>query len=216
MIPRETHYLRRHIEEVARVAGLTKQMRVIEIGCGMGRYTLLLAKMGFNVEGLDLSPFLLEKLSEFGKGRYKIPLHCADIVRPPAELLGQFDAVIGFFTLHHLHDLPGSFEAMTRLLKPGGSLVFLEPNPYNPLYYVQMLLTPNMTWKGDGGMVRMRPGIIFRAMRDGGLSRLVMTRFGFFPPFLSNRPWGQKIEIILERAPIWRPLLPFQIFRGQR
>jgi len=216
MIPQETQYLRRHIDEVVRVAGLSKGIRVIEIGCGMGRYTLLLAKLGFNVEGLDLSPFLLEKLSEFGSGRYRIPLHCADIAHPPAELLGQFDALVGFFTLHHLHDLLGSFKAMIRLLKPGGCLVFLEPNPYNPLYYLQILLTPSMTWKGDGGILRMRRGIIFRAMRDAGCSRLGMTRFGFFPPFLSNRPWGQKIELILERTPIWRPLLPFQIFRGQR
>jgi SAM-dependent methyltransferase len=191
-------------------------MRVIEIGCGMGRYTLLLAKLGFNVEGLDLSPFLLKKLSEFGRGRYRIPLHCADIVHPPVELLGQFDTVVGFFTLHHLHDLLDSFKSMTRLLKPGGCLVFLEPNPYNPLYYLQILLTPGMTWKGDGGMLRMRRSIIFRAMRNAGLSRLAMSRFGFFPPFLSNRPWGHKIEMILERAPILHPLLPFQIFRGQR
>ncbi len=99
---------------------------------------------------------------------------------------------------------------------PGGRVVFLEPNPYNLLYYVQILFTPGMTWEGDGGIVRMRRRLIFRAMERAGFTRCAMTRFGFFPPFLTNRPWGARLEAWLERVPVWRPALPFQLFRGER
>ena len=136
--------------------------------------------------------------------------------QPPAQLEGTFDSVLGFFTLHHLHDLTTCFRAMVRLVRPGGQVAFLEPNPYNALYYAQMLITPGMTWQGDGGLVRMRRGVLFGAMREAGLERLEMTRFGFFPPFLANRPWGARLEAALERFPLWRPCLPFQIFKGQR
>ena len=53
-------------------------------------------------------------------------------------------------------------------------------------------------------------------MRAAGLSKLRLLRFGFFPPFLANRPGGQKVESWLERFPLWKGLLPFQIFAGER
>jgi len=216
MLPKDTPYLRRHVDEAIRFAGVVTGERVLEVGCGMGRYTLILAQRGVRVEGLDLSEVLLDRLREFDGGQYNIPLHCADILHPPDKLDEQFDVVVGFFTLHHLHSLPSCFEAMTRLIKPGGRVVFLEPNPYNILYYIQLLITPGMTWQGDGGIIRMRPSLIFRAMQSAGLGRLVMVRFGFLPPFLANRPWAGRIEAALERASVWRPFLPFQLFRGER
>jgi SAM-dependent methyltransferase len=216
MVPANSHYLRRHVDEVLRFASISPDERVLEVGCGMGRYTLILAQRGVRVEGLDLSPRLLDRLRAFDGGRYNIPLYCADVLRHPPELAGRFDAVVGFFTLHHLHDLPQCFEAMARLLKPGGRMVFLEPNPYNLLYYIQILVTPRMTWQGDKGIVQMRPALIFRAMQSAGLGRLAMTRFGFFPPFLANRRWGPRLEAALERVPIWYTLLPFQMFRAEQ
>ncbi len=214
MLPAETPYIRRQVEELLRCAGIGPDDRILEVGCGMGRYTLDLARRGLNIEGLDLSPVLLDRLRAFGGGRYGIPLHCADILESPPSLEGCFDAVIGFFTLHHLHDLEASFAAMRRLLKPGGRLAFLEPNAYNPLYYVQIVVTPGMSWKGDGGMVRMRRSVVFRALERAGFENLRLDRFGFFPPFLANRPRWARLELWLERAPLWRPALPFQIFQG--
>lgn len=214
MVPVDTPYLRRHVEELVRFGGVRSGQRLLEVGCGMGRYTLILAGRGLQVEGLDLSPVLLERLRSYNGGRFQIPLHCADVLQPPPELEGRFDAVAGFFTLHHLHDLEGCFTAMARLLHPGGRIVFLEPNPYNPLYYVQILVTPGMTWEGDGGILRMRRGLVLGAMERVGFGELAMRRFGFFPPFLANRPWGSRIESILEGVPFWRAVLPFQLFRG--
>jgi SAM-dependent methyltransferase len=215
MVPVDSPYLRRHVDEALRFAGLGSADRVLEVGCGMGRYTLLLAPR-VRVEGLDLSEVLLERLRGYDGGRHNIPLHCADLSDPPPELLERFDSVVGFFTLHHVHDLPRCFEGAARLVRKGGSVVFLEPNAFNPLFYLQMLVTPGMTWEGDGGMVRMRRGPVFRAMREAGLERLSLSRFGFFPPFLANRSWGRRLEALLERFPPWRPLLPFQITIGYR
>jgi SAM-dependent methyltransferase len=215
MVPVGSPYLQRHVTEALRFAGLGKDDRVLEVGCGMGRYTLLLADR-VRVEGLDLSDVLLERLRQYDGGRRRIPLHCADLADPPPQLVGRFDSVIGFFTLHHVHDLAGCFAGAARLVRSGGSVVFLEPNALNPLFYVQILVTPGMTWEGDGGMVRMRRGPIFAAMRKAGLERLALRRFGFFPPLLANRPWGRRLEAVLERFPPWRVLLPFQIVIGYR
>ena len=215
MVPVGSPYLERHVTEALGFASLGSDARVLEVGCGMGRYTLLLADR-VRVEGLDLSEVLLERLRKYDGGRHRIPLHCADLADPPAELVGRFDAVMGFFMLHHVHDLAGCFSGAARLVRSGGSVVFLEPNALNPLFYVQILVTPGMTWEGDGGVARMRRGVIFEAMRKAGLEQLALRRFGFFPPLLANRPWGRRFEARLERFPLWRPLLPFQIAIGHR
>jgi SAM-dependent methyltransferase len=215
MVPRDTPYVRRQIDEVLAAIGHTPDMRILEIGCGMGRYTIPMARRGVAVEGLDLTPELLERFRAF-EGGEQVPLHCTDIVEAPASLHGAFDAVIGFFTLHHLHDLEASFAAVAKLLKPNGRVAFLEPNPYNALYYFQITLSPGMTWKGDKGILQMRRGLISRAMRRGGLELTGVKRFGFFPPFLANRGPAQKIERAIESARVLGPVLPFQLFVARR
>jgi SAM-dependent methyltransferase len=214
MQPSDSHYVRRQVDRLIAFAELPAGARVLDAGCGMGRYTFALADHGLAVEGLDLSASLLERFRRFDAGRYGIPVHCADVLDPPAELRGSFDAVIGFFTLHHLHDLSGSLRAMRALSKPGGRIVFLEPNPLNPLYYVQMLVVPGMSWKGDKGILHMREATVFEAMRNAGLRNPSLERFGFLPPFLVNRAWGPRAEAALERFRPWARFLPFQLFRG--
>ena len=214
MVPRESPYLNRHLDELLGAAGIGSGDRVLEVGCGMGRYTLLLADRGIEVEGLDLSPLLLDRLREFDGGRHRVPLYCADVLRPPAELLGVFDAVVGLFALHHIHDIPGSLRSMARLLRPGGCVVFCEPNPYNPLYYVQIATRRGMSWEGDGGIVKIRRRPITRALLSAGFGELFWRRFGFFPPFLADGPIGG-LERPLEAFPPWRGALPFQVFGGR-
>lgn len=216
MIPTGSPYVNHHLDEFTRFCGLTKDQRILDVGCGMGRYTLFLAERGYKVEGLDISPYLLEQLQKFNTGHYTIPTYCMDVVNAPAEMNGQFDAVVGFFVLHHMHDLTACYTAMTRLVKPGGIVAFLEPNAFNIAYYIQIMVTPTMTWKGDGGMAKMRPGVIFPAMQAGGLTNLRVHRFGFFPPFITNTKIGLWFEKRLEKFPLWRGLLPGTIFIGQK
>lgn len=214
MVPRDTPYLNRHVDELLASAEIGAGDRVLEIGCGMGRYTLLLAERGVRVEGLDLSSVLLERLASFDEQRHRIPLHCADVLDPPAELLGGFDAVVGLFALHHLHDIPASLRSVARLLRPGGRVAFCEPNPLNPLYYVQIAVRPGMTWSGDRGIVNVRRLPVARALAAAGFGDLYWRRFGFFPPFLANSALGV-LERPLEGFPLWRSALPFQLFGGR-
>lgn len=215
MVPRDTPYVQRQIDHVLAALDLAPDARILEIGCGMGRYTIPMARRGVAVEGLDLTPELLERFRTF-EGGQDVPLHCTDILDAPAAMHGSFDAVIGFFTLHHLHDLEGSFAAMARLLKPNGRVAFLEPNPWNPLYYVQITLSPGMTWEGDKGILKMRRRLISEAMRNAGLEMTEVRRFGFFPPFLANGSAAGKIERAVESIRLLGPVLPFQLFAGRR
>jgi len=216
MIPGDTPYVRRHVDEMLRRVAPHPGERVLEVGCGMGRHALLMAARGIRLEGLELSPVLLDQFRLANGGRYDIPLHCADMLHPPQHLEGRFDVVVGFFTLHHLPDLGAGMRAVARILTPGGRAAFIEPNPVNPLYYLQILFTPNMRWREERGILQMRSAVMGPAMRQAGLEPSPPERFGFFPPAVANRPWGAQLEAVLERQRMLRPWLPFQVFAGTR
>jgi len=214
--PTGTLYLRRHTEVMSEFANIKPGDRVLELGCGLGRYTLLLAEAGVAVEGLDLSPQLLKQLREHNAGRYDIPTHGFDIIDAPKELYGTFDAVIGFFVLHHVHDLEACLTVATKLVKPGGRVAFLEPNPMNPLYYLQITFTPEMRWKAERGMLKMTPKDMFPLMEKAGLTGVEVKRFGLFPPQVTNLKYGAKIETKLDPLAPWHGFHPFALFGGAR
>jgi SAM-dependent methyltransferase len=199
-----------------RVAGIAGAERVLEVGCGMGRFTLTLAERGIRVEGLDLSPRLLDRFRTYGGERFDIPLHCADALEPPPALRDCFDVVLGFFVLHHLRDINIGVAAMSRMLKPGGRMVLLDANGWNPLFYLQILMTTGMSWRGDKGMAKMRPAVVFEAMRSAGLTRPAVSRFGFLPAFVVDRPWGSRLDLVIDRFPLPDVFHAFQIFSGHR
>ena len=86
-------------DEVRGILDLTnlKGGEVLDLCCGPGRHAVALAKEGFRVTGVDLSPFLLEKAaSDAQDERVDIELVREDMrhfVRP-----GRFDLVINLFT----------------------------------------------------------------------------------------------------------------------
>jgi SAM-dependent methyltransferase len=214
MAPRSSPYLERHLEELCRFAQLTPGQRVLEVGPGQGRYTLPLADRGFDLEVLELVPTMLELLAR-SKGDRRIVLHQGDVLSPPESMTTGFDAVVGLFALHHMHDVPACLASMARLLRPGGRLALLEPNAYNPLYYLQIAFSPDMTWAGDRGVLGMRAGSLRRACLSAGLDDVRIERFGFFPPAIANRPRGSRLEAALERFAPFDPFLPFQLIGGR-
>lgn len=216
MLPQKTPYVCHHVEVLLEAMELPAGSRVLEVGAGLGRHAFLLLEMGLQVEGLELSPFLVASYKEFAGQRPLFPMHCGDIHSLPPELEGRFDAVVGFFVLHHLPDLPRAFASMKVLLKPGGRVGFVEPNPLNPLYYLQILLTPGMSWKAERGILNTHAPRLLKLLRAAGFSAVNVKRFGFFPPFLANLRWLIPLERALERRKLLQPLLPFQAFWGTR
>jgi len=91
----------------------------------------------------------------------------------------------------------------------------LEPNAYNPLYYLQIALSPDITWAGDRGVTEMRSGSLRRALEAAGLDDVRIERFGFFPPAIANRPRGAALEHALEGLGALEPVLPFQLLGGR-
>lgn len=206
----DTPYVGRQVAAMVGLLDLEPGAAVLDVGCGLGKYTIALKDRGIDVEGLDLTPELIDRL---GEHRPDIPGHVADAADPPPELTQRFDAAVGFFFLHHVNDIAGVFAGIRSTLRPGGRIGFLEPNPFYPGYYVQITITPGMTWRGERGMFRMRTTPIRRAADSAGLRLRTLRAFGALPPALANRRWGHPIERSIERLPGWDRVGAFQLMR---
>ncbi len=213
MQPRRSPYVERQVDRVLALPGFDPSRPLLEIGAGLGRHTLPLLDRGCTVTALDLSPIMLRRLEERAASERLTTVAC-DLAEAPRHLEARFTQAVGFFTLHHMHDLEAIFAGLGGLLLPGARVAFLEPNAWNPLYYVQIVVTPGMTWRGDGGVVRMRRGPVLGAMARAGFSDLALSRFGLFPSFVTDRRWGARLEDLLETLPLPVPLRAFQIFSG--
>jgi SAM-dependent methyltransferase len=112
--------------------GDVRARRVLDLGCGHGMASIVLARRGALVTGLELSGGYL--------GEARDRANCngtrVDWVQADAQKLpfadGTFDCIWGNAILHHL-DLERSAEEIHRVLVPGGRAVFCEPWGSNPL-----------------------------------------------------------------------------------
>ena len=90
--------------------------RVLEVGCGHGALTRVLAEEhGCEVVGLDITRY--PQWDEAGTG---IDLRVLDISTEDSSALGQFDVILSFVVLEHVLHPFGFLSAVERLLKPGG------------------------------------------------------------------------------------------------
>ncbi len=216
MLPIYSPYVSRHTDELIKYAEIKKTDKILDVGCGMGKYTLDMLKKGYKVEGLDLSPFLLQQFLRYNNNMFQTKLHAADILEAPEELNETFDVIVGYMTLHHLHILETSFQAIYRLLKPGGKVIFLEPNPYNPLFHLQIWLTPNMNYEGEKGLKDMRCSKVYTAMEFAGFENCDVHRFGLLPPVLYNNKVGRALDHGFTRIRPLQSAMAFQLFKAQK
>lgn len=209
----DSTYVLAHVERVVAAADLKPGHRVLEVGAGPGKFTLPLANRGFEVTANDLSPVLLERLHEASGERIRT-LAC-DIAEIARASEAPYDRVVGFFVLHHLRDFEQVFKAIASVMRPGARLVFCEPVAWNPLYYLQILLTPNMRFAGEPSLTSMRPGVILPALHAAGFVDAQATGYGYFPPALKNHAIGDRLENWLDQRR-WIPFPhAFQLFAAR-
>jgi SAM-dependent methyltransferase len=108
-------------------------LRVLDLPCGEGRVARELARRGGTVVGVDLSDAMLERARAFERERpLGITYIEADGTQPDALLTASFDRVVCNFGLSDIDDLDGILATLTRVLEPGGVLVYSILHPCFP------------------------------------------------------------------------------------
>lgn len=107
--------------------------RVLDVGCGVGRWSSLLAARGALVTGMDLSPTMIAEAQRRAAAN-GIANRCRFLVQDLAQLDAgeKFDLVLGVTVLQHILDpeaLRAAVQRMSDHLAPGGRMVLLEAAP---------------------------------------------------------------------------------------
>lgn len=107
--------------------------RVLDVGCGVGRWSRMLAQRGAQVTGVDLSPTMIAQARQRAQLE-GVAERCRFQVRDLSNLDvgGKFDLVLAVTVLQHILDpgaLRAAFAAMIAHLAPGGRMVLLEAAP---------------------------------------------------------------------------------------
>jgi len=110
-----------------------KGLRVLDAGCGMGRWLHFARKAGAEIVGMDVSPAIDVAAAREGDGADFVQ---ADLRRPPFPP-ESFDLVYCLGVLHHLEDPQVGVRALAKLVRSGGELRL----------YVYRTLEDEPSWK---------------------------------------------------------------------
>ena len=94
--------------------------RVLDAGCGMGRFAEVVAAAGAEIHAIDLST-AVEAAARNLRHHPNASFYQADIFNLPFPD-ASFDAIYSIGVLHHTPDTRKAFLSLTRLLKPGGRI----------------------------------------------------------------------------------------------
>jgi len=109
--------------------------KVLEVGCGTGRFCYLVAKEGADVLGIDFSAEGID----IAKRTYRLPnlrFKKLDV----ADIDGKYDIVVSIGTLEHMDDPLNTLRLLKKHLNPYGRLIITSPNWTNVRGYVLMTL----------------------------------------------------------------------------
>jgi ubiquinone/menaquinone biosynthesis C-methylase UbiE len=113
-----------------RLIGSVKGKKVLDLACGEGYNTRILARKGAKVVGVDSSKRLTdlaeteERRSKLGIQYYRMHASCLKGISNDF-----FDLVTCFMALHDIENYQGAVSEVARVLKRGGRFVFSIPHP---------------------------------------------------------------------------------------
>jgi SAM-dependent methyltransferase len=158
---------------IERALTLPKGARILDVGCGYGRHAIALAKLGYDVVGVDVSDYLLSLARDrSATENVSVQWVQGDMRSLPQMGLGTFDACVCLHTAFGVFDDAGNERAllaMRDILRPEGHLMIDVMNP-----------VPRLRLVGRLHYRETSKGIVRERYRYNALAGVVTTDRMFF------------------------------------
>jgi ubiquinone/menaquinone biosynthesis C-methylase UbiE len=103
---------------------LFKKQKLVEAGCGLGKWVIYFTQRGFDIIGVDSSRYAVKQLKKF---RPQVKIKLADVRRLPFQD-GEIDVYISLGVIEHFEEGPEkALKEAYRVLKPGGTAIIEVP-----------------------------------------------------------------------------------------
>ena len=156
------------VEGAAASGANRREIRVLDVACGPGNFTVGLAVAGFDTVGIDAYAGLVELAREKRKAHHlsNLAFRHADLARGATFPDASFDQVVNIHSLYVQPDPQRLLREVHRVLKPGGRAVFVN---FTRRVWLRSTLREVNRRDGMGAAVRcllwVLPNSIFEATR---------------------------------------------------
>lgn len=119
------------LHNIQTLKSLNGDSRILEIGVGSGWFQIYCRQQGLNINGLEISPQLIEVAKEYG-ARYgtEVDLKIGNI--EDTEIgIATYDVIIASSVFEHVEDWQKGVKKIYHALKPGGLLYFDSTNKFS-------------------------------------------------------------------------------------
>ena len=125
-------YAAEHVVRYYCVSGLCRGKRVLDVACGEGYGSSLLATWGAaEVVGVDVSAEAIDAARQvFAKPNIKFLQGDACRLNDVLGDVREFDLIVSFETMEHVEDVPALLSGILRYLAKGGAIVITCPNDH--------------------------------------------------------------------------------------
>jgi 2-polyprenyl-3-methyl-5-hydroxy-6-metoxy-1,4-benzoquinol methylase len=112
------------------VLGDVKDLRILDLGCGEGRFSRILAQRGASLTGVDLSSRMIDLARESeAKEPLGVDYHVSDAADISFLPDSSFDIVLAYLSLFDVPDYESAIREAARVLVPSGRFVFSVSHP---------------------------------------------------------------------------------------
>ena len=129
-----------------------KKKKILDAGCGEGRFSRYFIENGYDITGMDFSEeYVRVAKKNLKKGKFVV----GSVTRIPFKD-NSFDYIFSVDVFQHIPDLEKALAETYRVLKKEGSLIIIDKNKYglNKKYLIPQKLIKNIrdlrTWKYSG------------------------------------------------------------------
>ena len=195
----------------------SKTDRLLEIGCTAGHYTMMLARQGYSVVGLDISADSVRAAQALARslGLTQIDFIAADAEDMQGVPDNSFDGVFSFSTLRYVPNPIRSLCEIWRVLRPGGKAVVDFPNVYCPWFEFLKFLVGGERHPHDH---TYSPKRVRRMMDEAGFVNIEVKLIIFFAKQFpsSLTPLYKAVDWLFERTPGVRHFAGIIMCKGEK
>ena len=149
--------------------------RILDMGCGTGLQTVLLADAAESVIGIDLAADLIKVARERCRGKNNALFIVDDATKMPFRD-AVFDLIVSYGDVvsHIVDHYDEAIAEMARVTKPGGIVSFEVDNKWNAgIFYIPRELKDACRVRGKGHDTRMWEGMRFKTFTRGELEKIL-------------------------------------------